>query len=59
MSETDIVYSNPIKVDDNNIQLDKTSKVIISIASIIVNKELYELKLNRIDKILEVAKDLL
>ncbi len=49
MIEKEIVYSNPIKVDESDIQLDKSSKVVMSIASLVADKELYELKLVEIN----------
>jgi hypothetical protein len=59
MIEKEIVYSNPIKVDESNIQLDKGSKVIISVASLMADKKSYELKLAEINKILNASQGLL
>ncbi|MBA7566093.1 hypothetical protein ES708_07780 [subsurface metagenome] len=59
MIEKEIIYSNPIKVDENNIQLDKSSKVVLSVASLVADKKLYELKLAEINKMLDVSQGLL
>ena len=59
MIEKEIVYSNPIKVDEGDVQLDKSSKVVLSVASLVANKEMYELKLAEINKMLTALKGLL
>lgn len=58
MKETEIVYSNPIKIDDNTLQVVKTCKVIIDKASLLGNKERYESGLNEINNIIDKIKGL-
>lgn len=58
MIEKEIVYSNPVRIDDDTIQLDKSSKVVVSVASLLVNKESHGLELAKIDMVLEVLKGL-
>lgn len=58
MEEIDIVYSNPIKIDENTLQVDKTCKVIIHKTSLLANKELFESELNRVNNIIDKIKDL-
>lgn len=58
MIEKDVVYSNPVRIDDDTIQLDKKSKVVVSMVSLLRNKESYGLELAEINKMLDVLKGL-
>jgi len=50
--EKDIVYSNPVKIDDERYEVDKTSTITILKTSLLADKEMYEAKLLKINKIL-------
>jgi len=59
MKEIDIVYSNPIKIDNNTIQVDKTCKVLIDIGILFSDKDTYESNLIRINKMINKIQSLL
>jgi len=58
MIEKDVVYSNPVRIDDDTIQLDKSSKVVVSVVSLLAKKESHGLVLAEVNKILDVLKGL-
>ncbi len=50
--EKNVVYSNPVKINDDIYEVSKQSTIRIYIASLTADKAIYEAKLNRINTIL-------
>jgi len=56
MKEIDIVYSNPIRIDENTLQVDKTCKVILTKEFVLNNRDHHQTQLNWFNNLIDKVK---